>query len=434
MQANPFTYGNPISDPARFFGRRREIEQIFSRLRNAEFESSSVVGEYRTGKTSLFKYLSHPAVIKAQGLDPKRFVFLYDDLSMLSKATTPTRFWQRLLRKISRQVGDPDLKAIAREAKKAKMIDTYTLADFFDIVDEQGWHIILLLDEFENVTKSPAFGPDFFTGLRSLAMHHRLALITSSRRELIDLSHSEEVRCSPFFNIFANINLRLFTPEEAEELISKSLSGTGVAFTPPEKTALFQVSGYHPFFLQAACHFLFEAHLKGLAGAARQRFWRKEFEEEVTPHFMQYWGNSNEGEKILLTVLALLERQGQTADRRFGVDELTKLYTRSEVTLIGLEKRGLLLSQDDQYRLFSSVFGRWIIREMTDTAGDEQTFEEWLASSKPALDRFSSRARSEVTEVLSKIGSKYRDLVINWLADPRNIVAAIGLLRTALNV
>ena len=152
MQANPFTYGNPISDPARFFGRRREIEQIFSRLRNAEFESSSVVGEYRTGKTSLFKYLSHPSVIKAQGLDPRRFVFLYDDLGMLSKATTPTRFWQRLLRKISRKVGEPGLKAIAREAGKAKTIDTYTLADFFDIVDEQGWHVILLLDEFETVS------------------------------------------------------------------------------------------------------------------------------------------------------------------------------------------------------------------------------------------------------------------------------------------
>jgi hypothetical protein len=198
--------------------------------------------------------------------------------------------------------------------------------------------------------------------------------------------------------------------------------------------ALFQVSGYHPFFLQAACHFLFEAHVKGLAGVARQRFWRKEFEEEVTPHFMQYWDNSDDGEKILLTVLALLESKGNTEDQRFGVGELNKLYTRSEVTLIGLEKRGLLLSQDDRYRLFSTVFGRWIIREMTDTAGDEQTFEEWLTSSKPTMDRFSSRARSEVAEVLSKIGGQYRDLVVNWLADPRNIVAAIGLLRATLNI
>jgi hypothetical protein len=28
MIANPFTYGNPISDFTRFFGRKREIEQV----------------------------------------------------------------------------------------------------------------------------------------------------------------------------------------------------------------------------------------------------------------------------------------------------------------------------------------------------------------------------------------------------------------------
>ena len=53
MAGNPFTYGNPISDPQRFIGRRREVEQIYSRLLNPEFESSSIVGERRTGKTSL---------------------------------------------------------------------------------------------------------------------------------------------------------------------------------------------------------------------------------------------------------------------------------------------------------------------------------------------------------------------------------------------
>ena len=35
---NPFTYGNPISNPVRFIGRRAEVEQVYTRLRNAEFE------------------------------------------------------------------------------------------------------------------------------------------------------------------------------------------------------------------------------------------------------------------------------------------------------------------------------------------------------------------------------------------------------------
>ena len=62
MIENPFTYGNPISEPGRFFGRRREVEQVYSRLLNAEAESSSLVGERRIGKTSLLQYLMHPDV------------------------------------------------------------------------------------------------------------------------------------------------------------------------------------------------------------------------------------------------------------------------------------------------------------------------------------------------------------------------------------
>src|SRR3989304_7921809 len=102
MSVNPFTYGNPISDPARFFGREREIEQVFSRLGNAEFESSSLVGERRVGKTSLLNYLSHPNVRQKHGLDPNQYIFVYVDLQMVDKTTTPAKLWQRLLRQMSR--------------------------------------------------------------------------------------------------------------------------------------------------------------------------------------------------------------------------------------------------------------------------------------------------------------------------------------------
>ena len=39
MPDNPFTYGNPISDPRRFFGRQREVDQIaagFSMTRSSQ--------------------------------------------------------------------------------------------------------------------------------------------------------------------------------------------------------------------------------------------------------------------------------------------------------------------------------------------------------------------------------------------------------------
>ena len=101
---NPFTYGNPITDPSRFFGRRRELELIFGRLQNPEFESSSIVGERRLGKTSLLYFASHPEVIRRFGLDPEVYLFIYLDLGIVGPDSTPTRLYKRMLRRIASRV------------------------------------------------------------------------------------------------------------------------------------------------------------------------------------------------------------------------------------------------------------------------------------------------------------------------------------------
>jgi eukaryotic-like serine/threonine-protein kinase len=291
MSTNPFTYGNPISDPTHFFGRKHEIEQVFSRLRNIGFESSSIVGERRIGKTSLLYFLMHPEVRRAYGLASEKYLFIYMDLQMVDKDTTPLRLWQRFLQQMVRNCQDAEVKQMLTSLRASDRIDNFAIADLFDSMDEKDLHVVLLLDEFENVTENQNFSAAFFYGLRSLAIHHNLSLITSSRRELIELCHSEAIRSSPFFNIFANINLRLFTRVEARNLIDQLLAGTGISFTEEELDHIFRSAGYHPYFLQIACHFLFEAYLQGLAADERIQFMSKEFREEASPHFDDYWHN-----------------------------------------------------------------------------------------------------------------------------------------------
>lgn len=435
MRANPFTYGNPISDSTRFFGRRWAIEQLFSRLRNAEFESSSIVGERRIGKTSLLNYLTDEAVRHSHGLDPGKYIFVYVDLQMVDKGMTPTRLWLRLLRQMAKYNQDVEIKQVLDEIRKAELIDTFTLADVFGSIAEKGLHIVFLLDEFEHVTENQNFGPDFFYGLRSLATQRTLSLITSSRRELIDLCHSDVIRASPFFNIFANINLRLFTEDEARELILHSLAGTDVHFTDEELSVIFRFAGYHPYFLQVACFFLFEAWSRNLGPGERITFLDHVFREEASPHLDDYWHNSGDQEKIVLTVLALLEQQQRKVGKyTFSLKELQDLYTHSPQTLLHLEKRGLLTSMSDKYALFSVSFGEWICKEITDTIHDQQKYEDWLASSKSVMERLSGRGKNELSEILPKISSKYRELIITWVSDPRNLITAAGLLKAVLGL
>ena len=69
MYTNPFTYGRPIEDPDLLYGRDLTLNQIVGRLRNVAFESTSIVGERRSGKTSLLKVLMHPKIRERFDLD-----------------------------------------------------------------------------------------------------------------------------------------------------------------------------------------------------------------------------------------------------------------------------------------------------------------------------------------------------------------------------
>ena len=434
MSTNPFTYGNPISDPARFFGRRAEVEQIYTRLLNAEFESSSVVGERRTGKTSLLNYVAHPSIASAHGLDAERYRFVYADLQMVDPRTTPTRFWSRILRRVARTIDDPELKAEFVQAGTQMEIDNYTLDDLFDLADEHDLHFVLLLDEFENVTENANFGTDFFYGLRALAIHHNLALITGSRQELITLCHSDAVRASPFFNIFANINLPAFEEDEARALLTQSLDMSDVRFTPAEMALLFDIAGTHPYFLQAAAHFLFAAHAKGMDEQRRKQYLLREYEDEATPNLADYWHHSDDGEKIALTALALLARQGKAGERRFSLGRLKQLYDRSDLTLSHLEKRALVKAEEEEYTLFSSMFGDWIIAELTDVMADAQSYDEWLESNQGAVQRLSRSAREQARDILPQVKASYRQFIVDWLSNPQTLISATQLLRSALGV
>ncbi len=182
--------------------------------------------------------------------------------------------------------------------ERSDRLDTFDLDELFQKVEDQGQYVVFLLDEFERVTENKNFSPDFYYGLRSLMIHHKVALVTSSRLELIELCHSDAIKSSPFFNIFANINLRLFSAADAQALVSHSLSGTGTQFSEQELIWVNELAGRHPYFLQAACCILYESYRAGLDESARKTFLTEQFRAEAIPHIMDYWDNSGDYEKV----------------------------------------------------------------------------------------------------------------------------------------
>ena len=163
----------------------------------------------------------------------------------------------------------------------------------------------------------------------------------------------------------------------------------------------------------------------------RLQFLHKKYREQAAPHFEDYWQHSPDQEKIVLTALALRRNQQKNLST---LNQLQELYVRSEQALGHLEKRGLLVSQADTYALFNTSFGDWICGEITNTLQDPQDYKNWLKSNKSTLGRFSWRNKKNLNAILPRIGPKYRELIIGWVSDPRNLLTVAELLKVALSI
>jgi hypothetical protein len=432
MISNPFSYGNPIRDPNRFYGRRWEVQQIVARLLSSAFESTSVVGERRIGKTSLLNYISHPQVAPTLGLTPDKYVLVYIDFQGLADIT-PTRFWQRVLGKMARSLEDAQLKEAVRLVRSQEEIDLFDLEDLFDLVADEGLRVVLLFDEFEYITQSPNFNVDFFAGLRALAIHYPMAIVTSTRRELVELCHSNEIKGSPFFNIFGNVVLKPMSAEEVDELLDGSLADAPFPLPTEERDYLHRLAGCQPMFVQMAGYYLFEAHQRGYEGEALHNFVEENFAQQADPHFTYQWNHSSESEKITLLALLALDRARKEKEAAPDVEQLAKLHPRARHNLRDLTSRGLAVEDEGRYALCSPAFSDWIAHEITAAAGEEeeeQTAEEWLQGQEDIDKGLGDKVKSVLPRFNKKywpiMGTFVRELSVAFLA--QEAVELVGLL------
>lgn len=391
MNPNPFTFGNPIREPGRFIGRQEELRQVVNRLLSSAHESTSIVGERRIGKTSLLMHLADKTTASQMGLIPEKFCLIYIDFQGLVDIT-PQRFWSRILARMSRSILNPNLKTQIDALQQGGNFELFDLEDVCESITEAGLCVVLMLDEFEYVTQNPNFGADFFGGLRALAIHHNLPLITATRRELIDLCHSDEIKGSPFFNIFANIVLRLFKPAEVKELLSAYTRDSGISISPQAYELVWSLGGGHPLFSQMAGYYLFDGLQQALPVGKLEKWVTAQFEQQAAPHFSYLWGRCTESEKITLisTIMLCRDKPGRK-DLPF-MERLIKAYPRAAMDAEHLIKRGLLREQDGDsgcYALLSSNLESWIVREMAagpDEEASQASVAEWLQTGKLSLD------------------------------------------------
>jgi hypothetical protein len=296
---NPFFHRGPVRDPTYFFGRAREVRFLVDLLRQGQ--SVAVSGPRRFGKTSLLFYLAHPAIAAAHGLGPDSTCWIYLDGGTLHGLSEEWFYG----------IVDQSLGGTADSLPYTRFVERLRA------LAAQNRRIILAIDEFELVAANPHFGLDLFNRLRGLAAQFPLQFLTASKNPLVHLTFAHrETLGSPFFNIFAPLNLGLFTDAEATELLTALSTRGGHPFTPDMRSFVLDLAGPHPLFLQVAGYRTFaaltEAHIQSELDTKTRAVVRAQVLADLDPHLRYYWSELEPEEQYTLAALPLLGKVGRS--------------------------------------------------------------------------------------------------------------------------
>lgn len=293
----------------------------------------SVVGDPRIGKST---FLDGLAAAAGAGDPPPPPGTRFVRLAMAGPlSTSPAAFLGMVLEalangadaaRLSSVPGSPDASPRAYASLETKVRD----------LAQAGGRLVLLLDDFDRITSSPAFPPTFFSFLRSLANNFPVAYVTTSRQDLQQLCVSREVEESPFFNIFQNLALGPLDEAQTRALVAERAPDLGA----PLADWAWLESGGLPAIAAACC----DVARAGKAPGSEEA--RAALDEALAPYVQELWGHFEETHRGLLGRVAAGEAPGERDAR-----PLRDLGPR----------RGYLREQDGRWVLASEALRRLLL-------------------------------------------------------------------------
>jgi hypothetical protein len=324
---NPYTNRNRIRSETEFFGRENELRGVYTRLLGGA--SVSLVGERRTGKSSLLGALNFSDVRRDLGI-PEELRVAYTDCQEMAGCGEDQLLdylCVTFATAMDLQVPEP----IDRAAFKKLGLDARFKA---------GLQPVLAIDEFDVLLENDRLDRAFLAFLRSWSSGAQVPIVLASWEGSInDLAESEGLG-SAFLNVFAPVYVGPLEPDDAEDLVRLPAEGIGEPFEEEEIRWVRAFGGLHPFFLQMASYHMLESRRASGPGPEALALAEKNFIYDATPHLRFLEGRLTPEERG-----AMADWLGSRSGKPCGEG-----YER-------LLRKGILIS-DPELRVFSKGFER----------------------------------------------------------------------------
>lgn len=370
---NPFLNRNKVTSPDEFFGRKKEIDLILAQITYPEPQSLALIGERRSGKSSLLTYIYH--LLSEQKITypgSNKLVCIFLDPEEIATEHPNDMAWVIIDELVSE---NPSLlkyiKAYPpRDEEKAipERHPRIILKNLIKDACKDNYKFVFLIDEFELLAKNKELSESgFLQYMRSISDSYALAFVTSSRKPLEEICEEHNIGGSPFNNNFSSpLYLGLLERNDCKELIQGTLKKFKYEpnYLNPFEEEAIELAGKHPYFLKIACAHLFNWISKDMV---EKPHWKKDFKKEANEEFHRMWNALNEEQRDWLLVA---QQSGYINVHEASI----------HASLKSLVNKGLLkqIDEDTKLKLFSEAFSSYIKEYVKALENDYEEIERQI--------------------------------------------------------
>ncbi len=369
---NPYVVGTPLhTGSPLFFGREDIFTFINENLEASHRNNLVLIGQRRTGKTSLLKQIS--------GRLGDEYLPVYIDGQALGLDPGLANFFLSLATEIAFAMEDRGLEIEMPEldnftASPAATFEHDFLARVRTIIGDR--HLLIMLDEFEELETAVQRGglePSIFGFLRHLIQH------SSNLSVIFCGTHRLEELASDYWNVLFNISIyrhiSFLEREEAMRLIQEPVAAYDMRFDDLALDKIWRATAGHPYFLQLLCHSMVNQHNKSQRNYVTIGDMNAAVDEILASgeaHFVYLWTESTPLERLALTALSrMIPLNGQTTpiqvfdyldERGISIDRqaLNQAFHRLALRDVLSTTSGGEVSSTEFYRWKLGLLGMWV--------------------------------------------------------------------------
>lgn len=236
-----FGHRNTLTEIEYFYGREQQLKALADKINLGQ--SVSVIGPRTIGKSSLLYYLANARDRWPEwGLVKGKHALVRLDFQNLAGRLGGSELLSYMMKQAAcvleqEEPGD-DPEEIEKWLEKQRAA---------------GKHLVFLFDEFDAVSQIQGLEPRHFSYLRSLDRLANLVYLTASRDSLYELTRSAAALDSPFFNVFHEMTLGVFSDQEAKQMIFGRNDERAGLFKREDVAHLHELTAWRPLVLSLAC-------------------------------------------------------------------------------------------------------------------------------------------------------------------------------------